>query len=181
MKVISTTLPDVKVLEPAVFKDSRGFFFESYNQKELEQSAGIKETFVQDNHSRSVKNVLRGLHYQLQRQQGKLVRVVSGEVFDVAVDLRKSSPTFGKWTGVHLKASHPQIVWIPKGFAHGFLTLSETADFLYKTTDFYDPASEHCLRWDDPDLAIVWPVQGHPTLSPKDSQGKLLKEALVFP
>ena len=179
MRVISTSIPDVKLLEPKVYRDDRGFFFESYNLKELAQ-AGIDEPFVQDNHSQSVKNVLRGLHYQLKHQQGKLVRVVQGEVFDVAVDLRKGSPTFGKWAGVYLSAKTPQVLWIPKGFAHGFLTLSDTADFLYKTTDYYDPSSEHCIRWDDPDLAIAWPVKGQPLLSPKDSQGKSFKEALVF-
>jgi len=181
MRVISTSIPDVKIFEPIVFKDERGYFFESYNQRELTQLAGITESFVQDNHSYSVKHVLRGLHYQLRQQQGKLVRVISGAVYDVAVDLRQSSPTFGKWVGIHLKSDEHQIVWIPKGFAHGFLTLSEHVHFLYKTTDFFDRNSEECIRWNDPDLAIPWPIHGHPSLSNKDQQGKFFRDALTFP
>lgn len=174
MKTIATEIPDVKILEPKVFNDDRGFFFESYN-KSL-----FPENFVQDNHSNSKQGVLRGLHYQIRQPQGKLVRVVTGEAFDVAVDLRKSSPTFGKWVGVLLSAHKKQMLWIPPGFAHGFLTLSPEADFLYKTTDYYDPTSEYCIRWDDPDLAIKWPTNNPPKLSPKDLNGKWFKEAPTF-
>ena len=180
MKVVNTDIPDVKIIEPKVFGDERGFFYESYNQENLKKEAGIEAYFVQDNHSRSVRGVLRGLHYQTNQVQGKLVRVVAGEAFDVAVDLRTSSSTFGKWVGVHLSAENKKMLWVPPGFAHGFLTLSPQADFLYKTTDFYDPKSECCIRWDDPDLDIVWPWEGLPSLSQKDSQGKRFKEAAVF-
>ena len=181
MKIIDTALPDVKILEPTVFGDDRGFFLESYNQKVIADILQIHTPFVQDNHSHSVQNTLRGLHYQLNKPQGKLVRVVSGEVFDVAVDMRKTSPTFGKWVGVTLSAANKQMLWIPPGFAHGFLVLSHTADFLYKTTDFYDPHSEHCLRWDDPEVAIAWPLTSPPLLSSKDLQGKSLQQSPGFP
>jgi dTDP-4-dehydrorhamnose 3,5-epimerase len=181
MNVISTTIPDVKILEPKVYADERGFFFESYNQKVVAEKLGITDPFVQDNHSHSSQGVLRGLHYQIRQPQGKLVRVVTGEAFDVAVDMRKNSPTFGKWVGVILSAANKNMLWIPQGFAHGFLVLSSEADFLYKTTAFYDPSSEFCLRWDDPDLAIIWPITTTPRLSPKDSQGKYFSEAPPFP
>lgn len=180
MKVIPTAIPDVKILEPRVFGDERGFFLESYNQNTLQECAGITEKFVQDNHSRSSQHVLRGLHYQIHHPQGKLVRVVSGEVFDVAVDLRKSSSTFGQWVGTHLSAENKRLFWIPAGFAHGFLVLSSHADFLYKTTSFYDPPSDRCILWNDPDLAIEWPLAFPPLLSEKDSQGKRFKEADYF-
>lgn len=181
MNVIETKLPGVKVLEPKIFGDERGFFFESYNQRNLERFAGITQEFVQDNHSRSVRGVLRGLHYQVQNPQAKLVRVVTGEVFDVAVDLRKDSPTFGQWTSVILTEKNKRMFWVPEGFAHGFLVLSDSADFLYKTTNFYDPSSERCLAWNDPDVGIDWPLDGlKPILSSKDCQGVSLKEAEVF-
>lgn len=180
MKITQTHIPDLLILEPTVYGDDRGFFCESYNQKLLAEKANIHETFVQDNHSKSVKHVLRGLHYQLNRPQGKLVRVVVGEVYDVAVDLRKSSPTFGKWAAITLSASNKRMFWIPKGFAHGFLVLSDEAEFLYKTTDFYDPHSERCLRWNDPTLNISWPIDT-PSLSQKDSLGKSFAEAEMFP
>jgi dTDP-4-dehydrorhamnose 3,5-epimerase len=180
MKIISTALSEVKILEPKVFGDDRGFFLESYNQKVIADTLQVHTPFVQDNHSHSVQNTLRGLHYQLNNPQGKLVRVVTGEVFDVAVDMRKSSPTFGKWVGVILSAKNKQMLWIPPGFAHGFLVLSPTADFLYNTTDFYDSQSEHCLRWDDPDVAIAWPITSPPLLSAKDLQGKSLQQSPGF-
>jgi dTDP-4-dehydrorhamnose 3,5-epimerase len=180
-KVIETKIPDVKIVEPTIYKDKRGFFLESFNLAEFQRLISPTVNFVQDNHSHSEKNVLRGLHYQTQKVQGKLVRVVSGEVFDVAVDLREKSPTFKQWVGIHLNAEKLQMVWIPPGFAHGFLTLSPYADFLYKTTDYYDSASEHCLRWDDPELAIEWPIQNSPILSEKDGLGKSLKEAVLYP
>jgi dTDP-4-dehydrorhamnose 3,5-epimerase len=176
--VTPTALPEVLILEPKVFGDERGFFFESFNAKDFEQATGLQRTFVQDNHSKSAKGVLRGLHYQLQQPQGKLVRVTQGEVFDVAVDLRKSSSSFGKWVGVHLSSDNKKQVWIPEGFAHGFLVLSETAEFLYKTTAYYDPGQEYCLSWNDPTLDIKWPVQGgevSPKLSHKDQQGQSLQ------
>ena len=158
MNIIDTQIPDVKIIEPKVFGDERGFFFESFNQIIFEEAVGRSVTFVQDNHSKSSKGVLRGLHYQLPpHAQGKLVRCVVGEVFDVAVDIRKSSPTFGQWVGVNLSAENKRQLWIPEGFAHGFLTLSETTEFLYKTTNFYDQASERAIRWDDRDIAITWP------------------------
>jgi dTDP-4-dehydrorhamnose 3,5-epimerase len=180
MKVIATEIPDVLIIEPTVYGDERGFFYESFNEKILTEKAKIHEKFVQDNHSRSIKGVLRGLHYQLNQTQGKLVRVTVGEVFDVAVDIRKSSPTFGNWVGVTLSAENKRMLWMPKGFAHGFLVVSDVAEFLYKTTDFYDPTSERSIRWDDPDLAITWPKGITPSLSAKDSQGKTLKESEVF-
>lgn len=180
MNIIKTAIPEVLIIEPKVFGDDRGFFYESFNEKALAEHAGIADRFVQDNHSRSIKGVLRGLHYQLKQTQGKLVRVSLGEVYDVAVDIRKSSPTFGNWVGVTLSAENKRMLWVPKGFAHGFLVVSDVAEFLYKTTDFYDPSSEKCISWNDPGLAITWPKEITPSLSAKDSQGKLLKEAEVF-
>ncbi|MFM5860129.1 dTDP-4-dehydrorhamnose 3,5-epimerase [Aeromonas veronii] len=168
MNVIKTAIPDVLIFEPKVFGDERGFFFESFNHKLFEEAVGYPVTFVQDNHSKSSKGVLRGLHYQLPpHAQGKLVRCVAGEVFDVAVDIRKSSPTFGQWVGVHLSAENKRQLWIPEGFAHGFVTLSESAEFLYKTTDYYNPESEGAISWNDPDISIEWPVEGV-LLSDKD-------------
>ncbi|HNR10954.1 MAG TPA: dTDP-4-dehydrorhamnose 3,5-epimerase [Nitrosomonas europaea] len=180
MKVTSFAIPEVVLIEPKVFGDERGFFFESFNQARFEETVGREINFVQDNHSRSVKNVLRGLHYQIQQPQGKLVRVVQGEVFDVAVDLRKSSPTFGRWVGQVLSAENKHQLWIPEGFAHGFVVLSDTAEFLYKTTDYYAPAHERCLLWNDPVLNIQWPLGIAPVLSAKDTQGKPFSEAEVF-
>jgi len=180
MNVVETSLPGVLILEPKVFGDQRGFFFESYNKKALEK-VGIDEEFVQDNHSRSVRNVLRGLHYQIKQPQGKLVRVIQGEVFDIAVDIRKSSPNFGKWVGFNLSAENKHVAWIPPGFAHGFLVLSEVAECLYKTTDYWAPDHERCVIWNDRDLAINWPLQGEPTLSAKDKLGQTLKNAELFP
>ena len=181
MNVIQTTLPGVLILEPRVFGDERGFFFESFNQKTLAEQAGIATPFVQDNHSRSAKGVLRGLHYQIRQSQGKLVRVTAGEVFDVAVDIRKSSPMFGKWVGIHLTAENKRMMWVPPGFAHGFLVLSDYAEFLYKTTDYYAPEFERSIAWNDPDLAIDWPLDADPQLSAKDKAGMALKDAEVFP
>lgn len=181
MKVIDTAIPDVKIIEPAVFGDERGFFFESFNLKKFEEAIGRQVHFVQDNHSRSVKGVLRGLHYQLPpHAQGKLVRCVLGEVFDVAVDIRQSSPTFGQWVGVNLSAENKRQLWIPEGFAHGFLTLSEHAEFLYKTTDYYAPHSERSIIWNAPELNIGWPIAGQPSLSAKDLQGSLFSTAPFF-
>lgn len=172
MKVTDTQIPDVKIIEPTVFEDERGFFFESFNHKQFEEAIGCKVTFVQDNHSKSVKDVLRGLHYQMPpHAQGKLVRVVQGEVFDVAVDIRKSSPTYGYWVGEILSAVNKKQLWIPEGFAHGFLTLSETSELLYKTTDYYAREQERVIRWDDEALCIRWPFSRHRILSPKDLQG----------
>ena len=179
MKVIETALPDVLLLEPRVFEDERGHFFESYNKKTL-KDLGIDYEFVQDNHSRSKKGVLRGLHYQIQQPQGKLVRVIEGEVFDVAVDIRKSSPTFGKWVGFNLSAANKRIAWIPPGFAHGFLTLSGVAECLYKTTDYWAPEYERCIRWDDADVGIVWPCSIPPVVSGKDGAGLNLRAAQVY-
>ena len=179
-QVTPTALPEVLILEPKVFGDARGFFFESYNQRDFAQATGVQLAFVQDNHSRSARNVLRGLHYQVQQPQGKLVRVVQGEVYDVAVDVRKSSAHFGRWVGVHLSAENKHQLWIPAGFAHGFVVLSETAEFLYKTTDYYAPAHERCIRWDDPALGIRWPIAAPPILAAKDAAGMLLAEAEVF-
>lgn len=184
MHCIRTAIPGVCILEPKVFGDERGFFLESFNANTFEQVTGIKTHFVQDNHSRSVKGVLRGLHYQLQQPQGKLVRVTQGEVFDVAVDIRRSSASFGQWVGVHLSADNKRQLWVPAGFAHGFLVLTESAEFLYKTTDYYNPASERAIAWNDPALAIQWPViEGisAPALSGKDQLASLLAEAEVFP
>lgn len=180
MKIIPTEIPDVLIVEPQVFGDERGFFMESFNQKDWEELTGLKTTFVQDNHSRSARGVLRGLHYQTEQTQGKLVRVVQGEVYDVAVDLRKSSATFGKWVACHLSEENKRQLWIPEGFAHGFLVLSETAEFLYKTTDYYAPQYEQCIRWDDPDLAISWPFEAPPSLSGKDAAGVCFKDAQYY-
>lgn len=180
MKLIPTAIPDLLIFEPKVFGDQRGFFLESYNQLTFQSLTGLSLNFVQDNHSRSGKNVLRGLHYQIQQPQGKLVRVTSGKVFDVAVDLRKSSPTFGRWDGVELSGDNHRQLWVPPGFAHGFVVLSEQADFLYKTTDYYAPEHERCIRWDDPDVGIIWPEGIAPLLSGKDQQGLSLKDAEVF-
>lgn len=180
MKVTSTSIPEVLVIEPKVFGDLRGFFFESFNEAKFEAAIGKQVTFVQDNHSRSAKNVLRGLHYQIQQPQGKLVRVVQGEVFDVAVDIRKSSPTFGQWVGEVLSAENKRQMWVPEGFAHGFVVLSESSEFLYKTTDYYAPEHERCIIWNDPELDISWPLQGEPALSAKDRQGVPFAKAEVF-
>jgi len=180
MKVIATKIPDVLIIEPKVFGDDRGFFFESFNKKAFEAATGITADFVQDNHSKSTKGVLRGLHYQIKQPQGKLVRVCSGEVFDVAVDLRKSSPTFTQWVGVKLSAENKRQFWIPPGFAHGFIVLSESAEFLYKTTEYYAPEYERCIRWNDAGLAVDWRFNGQPLVSDKDSQGCAFKDADVF-
>lgn len=180
MKVIKTEIPEVLILEPRVHEDERGFFFESFNQRVFEEITGMQPRFVQDNHSHSVRNVLRGLHYQSKQPQGKLVRVVAGEVFDVAVDLRKYSSTFGKWCGTILSESNKRMVWIPEGFAHGFLVLSGSVDFLYKTTDFYAPQDECCLLWNDPDLGITWPLKDTPLLSAKDQRGVPFRKTPVF-
>jgi len=181
MQAINTKLPGVLILEPKVFGDERGFFFESFNARAFAEATGLQCEFVQDNHSRSQRGVLRGLHYQVQQAQGKLVRVTAGEVYDVAVDLRRSSPTFGKWVGTLLSAENKRQLWVPAGFAHGFLVLSEFAEFLYKTTDYYAPEHERCIRWDDPSLAIDWPLDGAPQLSAKDQAGLSFAEAQVFP
>ena len=180
MKVTPTSIPDVLVIEPKVFGDARGFFYESFNQKAFNQATGLNLNFVQDNHSRSSKGVLRGLHYQIQQPQGKLVRVVRGAVFDVAVDIRKGSPTFGQWAGMELSEENHQQLWIPAGFAHGFMVTSEAAEFLYKTTDYYAPAHERCIAWDDPAIGIEWPLTTKPSLSAKDQQGLALREADTF-
>lgn len=184
MNIIQTDLPEVLVLEPKVFGDERGFFYESFNAKTFAACTGVNTEFVQDNHSRSAKGVLRGLHYQIQQAQGKLVRVIAGEVFDVAVDVRRSSPNFGKWTSAVLSGSNSRQMWIPPGFAHGFIVTSEYAEFLYKTTDYWAPEHERCLLWNDPALAINWPldgvIDGAPSLSGKDQLGKLLADAEVF-
>ena len=180
MNVIKTAIPEVLIIEPKVFGDDRGFFFESFNARRFAELTGVKTEFVQDNHSRSVKGVLRGLHYQIQQPQGKLVRVVSGEVWDVAVDIRRASPTFGQWVGVTLSADNKRQLWIPEGFAHGFVVVSESAEFLYKTTDYWAPEHERCIVWNDPTLALPWPVEGEPSLSAKDKNGALLGEAEVF-
>jgi dTDP-4-dehydrorhamnose 3,5-epimerase len=180
MKATPLAIPEVFLIEPKVFGDDRGFFFESFNQARFEAAIGRAANFVQDNHSRSARGVLRGLHYQIQQPQGKLVRVTQGEVFDVAVDLRRSSPTFGRWVGEILSAENKRQLWVPEGFGHGFVVLSETAEFLYKTTDYYAPAHERCVIWNDPDLAIAWPLDGQPMLSGKDALGLRLKDAEVF-
>jgi dTDP-4-dehydrorhamnose 3,5-epimerase len=180
MKVTPTAIPEVLILEPKVFGDERGFFMESFNARKFAEATGLNVQFVQDNHSRSTKGVLRGLHYQVQQPQGKLVRVVSGAVFDVAVDIRKSSPTFGQWVGVELSAENHRQLWVPAGFAHGFLVLSESADFLYKTTDYYAPEYEHCIRWNDPAINIQWPLTAAPELSAKDAAGGSLSESPLF-
>lgn len=180
MRVIPTLLPEVLLIEPKVFGDARGFFFESYNRRTLAELK-LDGEFVQDNHSRSARNVLRGLHYQIVHPQGKLVRVTAGEVFDVAVDLRRSSATFGRWVGHSLSAENKTMMWIPPGFAHGFCVTSDLAEFLYKTTDYWYPEHERCLLWNDPDLAIDWPLQHEPLLAAKDRSGARLKDAEVYP
>ncbi len=180
MNAIPLAIPDVVLLEPRVFGDERGFFFESYNRRGLEKVLGRTLDFVQDNHSRSQKNVLRGLHYQIRQPQGKLVRVVAGSVFDVVVDIRRNSPTCGRWVGDILSAENKRQLWIPAGFAHGFVVLSEHAEFLYKTTDYWAPEHERCIRWDDPSLAIDWPIEGRPSLSAKDAQGVAFPDAELF-
>lgn len=180
MKATPLAIPDVVLLEPRVFGDDRGFFFESFNERQFVQAIGRSVTFVQDNHSRSVKNVLRGLHYQVKCPQGKLVRVAQGEVFDVAVDVRKNSSTFGQWVGEILSAENKKQLWIPEGFAHGFVVLSEYAEFLYKTTDYWAPEYERCIVWNDPSISINWPLQQEPLLSAKDKTGLLLNQAEVF-
>ena len=180
MKALATAIPDLLIMEPQVFGDARGFFMESFNQKTFNQITGLDVQFVQDNHSRSVKGVLRGLHYQIQQPQGKLVRVVSGGIFDVAVDIRRSSPAFGQWFGTTLSEDNRLQLWIPAGFAHGFVVLSDTADVLYKTTDYYAPSFERCIRWNDPEIGIQWPYPGEPQLSAKDNAAVSLEHADVF-
>ena len=180
MKVIPQAIADVLVIEPKVFGDERGFFFESFNRRQFAEITGRDVDFVQDNHSRSAKNVLRGLLYQIQHPQGKLVRVVQGVVFDVAVDIRKSSPTFGQYVGVELSAENKRMFWVPEGFAHGFVVLSDTAEFLYKTTDYWAPEFERCIAWNDLAIGINWPIQGQPALSAKDQQGKILADSELF-
>jgi dTDP-4-dehydrorhamnose 3,5-epimerase len=180
VKATPTAIPDVLLIEPKVFGDARGFFFESWNARAFREATGVDASFVQDNHSRSARGVLRGLHYQLRQPQGKLVRVVRGAVFDVAVDLRRASPHFGRWVGAELSEDNQRQLWVPPGFAHGFLVLSESADFLYKTTDYYAPEHERCIAWNDPDIAIAWPSGITPVLSQKDSRGQPLAQAEVF-
>ncbi len=180
MKATRLAIPEVVLIEPKVFGDARGFFFESFNQKAFNEATGTNHQFVQDNHSRSAKGVLRGLHYQIQQPQGKLVRVVRGAVIDVAVDIRKSSPTFGQWVAEELSEDNHRQLWVPPGFAHGFVVLSDTAEFLYKTTDYYAPAHERCILWNDETLAIHWPAGIQPILSAKDAQGKAFVDAEVF-
>ncbi len=180
MKVTPTAIPDVLLIEPTVFGDERGFFYESYNEEAWQKNTGLNTRFVQDNHSRSVKDVLRGIHYQIKHPQGKLVRVVVGEVFDVAVDLRKSSATFGQWVGESLSAENKKSLWVPEGFGHGFLVLSDVAEFLYRTTDFYAPEHERCIIWNDSELAIKWPLTGEPQLSGKDIKGLAFCDAEMY-
>ncbi|MFH0780724.1 MAG: dTDP-4-dehydrorhamnose 3,5-epimerase [Pseudomonadota bacterium] len=180
MKVTPTAIPEVLLIEPKVFGDARGFFFESFNLRQWQEKTGIDRVFVQDNHSRSDKGVLRGVHYQIRQPQGKLVRVVVGEVFDVAVDLRRASATFGKWVGAILSADNKKQLWVPEGFGHGFVVLSETAEFLYRTTDYYAPEHERCIVWNDPDLKIDWPISEAPVLSPKDTAGAAFRNAEVY-
>lgn len=180
MQVVKTAIPDLLILEPNVFGDDRGFFYESFNQQTFQNLTGVKADFVQDNHSKSATNVLRGLHYQIEQAQGKLVRVTSGEVFDVAVDIRRKSDTFGKWVGVHLSAENKRQLWVPPGFAHGFVVLKDNTEFLYKTTDYYAPQHERCIRWDDSAIGIDWPITQTPILSGKDQLGLELSEAEVF-
>ncbi|MDA8327579.1 MAG: dTDP-4-dehydrorhamnose 3,5-epimerase [Betaproteobacteria bacterium] len=179
MRIIPTSLPDVLLIEPKVFGDERGFFYESYNRKMFTE-LGIPDEFVQDNHSRSSRGVLRGLHYQIRQTQGKLVRVIAGSVYDVAVDLRRASPTFGQWVGMELSAENQLMAWIPPGFAHGFVVTSDTAEFLYKTTDYWAPAHERCLLWNDPEVNITWPLEGEPSLAAKDAAGLPLTQCEVF-
>jgi dTDP-4-dehydrorhamnose 3,5-epimerase len=180
MQIQKTEIPDLLIIEPKVFGDDRGFFYESFNERRFAELTGVNPRFVQDNHSRSSRNVLRGLHYQIRQPQGKLVRVTAGEVFDVAVDMRRSSPTFGRWVGVILSAENKRQLWIPEGFAHGFVVTSESAEFLYKTTDYWAPEHERSVRWDDPAVGIQWPLEGTPQLSAKDQAGVLLAEAEAF-
>ena len=180
MKVTPTSIPEVLIIEPRVFGDTRGFFYESFNQKAFNAATGLSVNFVQDNHSRSTKGVLRGLHYQVQQPQGKLVRVVRGAVFDVAVDIRKNSPTFGQWVGIELNEDNHKQLWVPPGFAHGFVVLSDSADFLYKTTEYYAPEHERCVAWNDPEIGIQWPLAFEPSLSSKDLQGMALHEAMTL-
>lgn len=180
MNVIDTAIPEVKIFEPKVFGDARGFFFESFNHRTFEKVIGKSITFVQDNHSKSARNVVRGLHYQIHHAQGKLVRVVAGEVFDVAVDIRRASPTFGHWVGVTLSSENKRQLWIPEGFAHGFVVTSDAAEFLYKTTDYWYPDAERAIRWDDPILAIDWPITGDALVSDKDSAASAFKDAVYF-
>ena len=177
MKATPTRIPDVLLIEPKIFGDDRGFFFESFNRRAFHEATGLNVDFVQDNHSKSAHNVLRGLHYQVEQPQGKLVRVTQGEVFDVAVDIRKGSATYGQWVGEILSAENKKQLWIPAGLAHGFVVLSETAEFLYKTTEYYAPQDERCIAWNDPDLAIAWPIEGQPLLSAKDATGAAFREA----
>lgn len=181
MNIIKTAVPDVLLIEPKVFGDARGFFFESYNERDFAAQTGVKAHFVQDNHSRSTKNVLRGLHYQIRQPQGKLVRVTAGEVFDVVVDIRRSSPTFGKYVSTRLSADNQRLLWIPVGFAHGFIVTSDYAEFLYKTTDYWASEHERCIVWNDPVLNIPWPLEAKPVLSAKDQQGQPFDKAEVFP
>ncbi len=181
MQIIPTTIPDVLILEPKVFGDDRGFFFESYNERTWRDLTGLNVRFVQHNHSRSAGGVLRGLHYQMQQPQGKLVRVTTGEVFDVAVDIRRSSPSFGQWFGAVLSAENKRQMWVPPGFAHGFYVTSDVAEFLYLTTDYYAPEHERCIAWNDPDLAIRWPLDAEPNVSAKDREGRSFKDADLFP
>ncbi|QZZ22650.1 dTDP-4-dehydrorhamnose 3,5-epimerase [Leptothermofonsia sichuanensis E412] len=180
MNILPTEIPDVLIIEPRIFGDDRGFFFESYNERAFADKAGITAHFVQDNHSRSCQNVLRGLHYQIQQSQGKLVRAIVGTIFDVAVDIRKSSPTFGQWISCLISAENKRMLWVPAGFAHGFLVLSDYAEVLYKTTDYYAPQHERCILWNDPDLAIDWPLTAAPILSAKDEGGQLFKSAEIY-
>ena len=180
MKLIHTAIPDVLIIEPKVFGDQRGFFYESFNRRQFASLIGRDLDFVQDNHSRSEKNVLRGLHFQIQQAQGKLVRVIQGAVFDVAVDIRKSSPTFGQHVAIELSAENQRMLWVPEGFAHGFLVISATAEFLYKTTAYYAPEFERSIAWNDPALAIAWPIEGAPSLSAKDQQAPLLADVMCF-
>lgn len=180
MNITATAIPDVLLMEPTVFGDDRGFFYESFNEQKWEELTGLQTRFVQDNHSRSARNVLRGIHYQIKQPQGKLVRVVVGEVFDVAVDLRRSSPTFGQWVGEYLSAENKKSLWVPEGFGHGFLVLSDAAEFLYRTTDFYAPEHERCIIWNDTDININWPLGGDPILSEKDNKGSLFSQAEYY-
>lgn len=181
MQVVKTAIPEVLLLEPKVFGDTRGFFFEAYNKRSFQNATGVEAEFVQDNHSRSGRNVLRGLHYQVMQAQGKLVRVIAGEIWDVAVDLRHSSPTFGKWAGFALDAESKCMAWIPPGFAHGFVVVSEFAEVLYKATDYYAPEHERCLLWNDPALGIRWPLKGEPVLAERDKSGRLFANCEVYP
>jgi len=180
MNVTATAIPDVLLIEPTVFGDDRGFFYESFNQQRWQEKTGLDSVFVQDNHSKSVKGVLRGIHYQIKQSQGKLVRVTSGEVFDVAVDLRRHSPSFGQWVGEYLSSENKKQLWIPEGFGHGFVVLSESAEFLYRTTDYWAAQHERCIIWNDPELAINWPIESPPVLSDKDEKGVLFRDAEVY-